>query len=92
MYKTPDETWLYNFKNSVIDLITYEVKLGYKVRAVILSEQLIEKIELITGNRPDNINGFVIESLDSQITPHEYAGMNEDDLDNFVGLRSDPLH
>lgn len=93
--KPDPQVWLYNFTCSVSQLILEEIDAGYSVKAVVISRSIFEKMTEITGYEPTQICGYVIELLpELEVDPDalEYFDEQEDELRNYVGLKSFPVN
>ena len=81
-----NDRWYRNFKASILELIDEEIARGCRVKGIIITIGLFEKLESYMGYAPDNILGYRLSILDeSEI---EIQGESKD----LIFLESDIIN
>lgn len=97
--KVDPQIWLHNFTQSVSFLIKSEIKDGYRVKGVIISRFLFDKMTQVLGYEPNSICGYVLEVYaesdfefinETEIDDEDAYGQN--DIDGFISIRSEPIN
>lgn len=97
--KNTGQEWYFNLTVGISNLIKEEQQLGYMIKAVVVSSFIASKIENIIGHEPTQICGYVLEILPDvefeegfdSFTNEDGETYTQDDVDGYVGLRTEPI-
>lgn len=83
--KVPPNVWLKNFKNAIQGMIDDEIKAGYSVTGIIMTQGLYQKLNEAYGYECTDFLGYVLEVLENEVD------QEDDDSQDMVLLKGNPL-